>query len=126
LAWEKIGIVRDEGGLKGALRSIESMKIKCKHSETDAKIGEDMVESFRTTSILEMAECIARAALMRRESRGAHSRSDFPSEDGKWVANICCRKVNDKVVLSISKPKEMSGSMKKLVGKPKPKVHLLE
>jgi succinate dehydrogenase / fumarate reductase flavoprotein subunit len=33
-------------------------------------------------------EAIIRSALERKESRGAHSRSDFPDKDPKWLVNI--------------------------------------
>ena len=36
-------------------------------------------------SLLITAEAVARAALMREESRGAHTRLDFPGESEEWV-----------------------------------------
>jgi succinate dehydrogenase/fumarate reductase flavoprotein subunit len=37
---------------------------------------------------------IARSALMREESRGAHYRQDFPDKDANWLKNICCKPEN--------------------------------
>ena len=37
---------------------------------------------------LESAEMIIRAAMERKESRGAHYRTDYPSEDPKWLKPI--------------------------------------
>jgi succinate dehydrogenase / fumarate reductase, flavoprotein subunit len=40
--------------------------------------------------MLPTAETILRCALMRRESRGAHFREDFPEPDTEWEQNILC------------------------------------
>jgi succinate dehydrogenase / fumarate reductase, flavoprotein subunit len=40
--------------------------------------------------MLPTAETILRCALMRRESRGAHFREDFPESDAEWEQNILC------------------------------------
>jgi hypothetical protein len=38
-----------------------------------------------------VAEMLARSAMMREESRGAHYRQDFPDKDVNWLKNICCK-----------------------------------
>ena len=40
-------------------------------------------------NLVEVARLIARADLLREESRGSHYRSDFPHrDDGRWLRNI--------------------------------------
>jgi succinate dehydrogenase / fumarate reductase flavoprotein subunit len=47
-------------------------------------------------SLLVTAEAVARSALMRKESRGAHTRIDYEGERDEWVkCNIVCRKGSD-------------------------------
>ena len=42
------------------------------------------------------SEAVAQAALMREESRGAHTRIDFPSEKDEWLKyNVVIKKNND-------------------------------
>ena len=36
-------------------------------------------------SMLTVTEAVARSALVRKESRGAHSRTDFPKTDPEWA-----------------------------------------
>ena len=42
-------------------------------------------EALSMQSLLITTEAVARAALMREESRGAHTRDDFPGEREEWV-----------------------------------------
>ena len=61
----QVGVVRDEEGLTGALRQVAAL-----HRATDSRSFKAMADS---------ATLIAAAAIRRRESRGAHFRSDYPN-----------------------------------------------
>ncbi|MBI4894255.1 MAG: FAD-binding protein [Candidatus Aenigmarchaeota archaeon] len=126
LSWKSIGIVRDGDGLRKALAGLKKIRAECERKATKPRIGEGMEATFQVMSILDAAECIARSALERKESRGAHTRSDFPKEDERWLLNVCCRKSAGGISVSKRKLAPLSPAMKKLVGRPKPKNHLLE
>ena len=52
-------------------------------------------------NMLRVSECIARAALERTESRGGHTRDDYPATDDTWGAiNLHCRLDDDTVAIS--------------------------
>ena len=67
--WEKVGIVRDGQGLQDALVRLD--EIASRQLNT------------RSWNFVTLARLVAQAALARRESRGAHYRSDYPERDDK-------------------------------------------
>ena len=47
---------------------------------------------------LSFTQCIARSALIREESRGGHTRDDFPTMSAEWrKVNLVCRPVGEGV-----------------------------
>jgi L-aspartate oxidase len=68
--WEMVGILRDQQGLEKALHILEAWEacFKAQMSVEDLELG----------NMLCVGLAINRAALARRESRGAHYRFDFP------------------------------------------------
>ena len=51
--------------------------------------------------MLKVSECIARAALERQESRGGHTRDDFPGPTAEWAGlNVICSELDGSVSLS--------------------------
>ena len=89
--WDRAGIVRDGKKLKQALEEIATLK------ERAAKIASKGGRAFNlgwqqaldVRNLLAASELIARSALAREESRGAHYREDFPDTDNaNWLKNI--------------------------------------
>jgi len=67
-------------------------------------------------SMLIVSEAIARCALQREESRGAHSRVDFPEYDEKWSkVNSVISKDNGNMKISTSPLPEMPEELKSIV-----------
>ncbi len=91
IMWEKVGIVREGAKLREALDEIHSL---IQRSEKMRVTG---VSAFNLTwqqaldmrNMLIGSELIARSALLREDSRGAHYREDFPNMDNEnWLKNI--------------------------------------
>jgi L-aspartate oxidase len=72
LAWEHMGITRNGADLKTAIDRIQTYKL---HQKPGARLPDYDLRSIHT-----VAGLIARSALEREESRGAHFRTDFPKK----------------------------------------------
>ena len=82
LLWREVGLFREEGRLSRAVGALDDWA-----SSVDA-IPIDMITA-RVTSLVTVGRLIARAALRREESRGAHFRSDFPPRnDREWLRHV--------------------------------------
>jgi len=84
LMWDKVGIVRDGAGLAEASLTL-SMWQRSMPPPTDRP-------SHELANLLLAARLVTEAALMRRESRGAHFRTDFPETLDAWRRNIVFRR----------------------------------
>src|SRR5262245_12166742 len=93
-----VGIVRHAEDLKRGLEEIEKLKVAAEqvkaHGASQYNPGWDEALSLR--SLLITAEAVARAALIREESRGAHYRVDFEGERDECLTyNIVSRMNKD-------------------------------
>jgi succinate dehydrogenase flavoprotein subunit len=84
---DNVGIFRDEPGLVTALGKLEEYKERLEkvHVPVGSRAWNPSWNLCRDLrNMLTVAEAITRAALMREESRGAHSRLDFPQFSDYW------------------------------------------
>ena len=78
------GIYRDEAGLRAAANTIRELKERFHDVSIDDRsrtFNTDLVACLELENMLELAESIVHAGLERRESRGAHQRTDHPKRD---------------------------------------------
>jgi succinate dehydrogenase/fumarate reductase flavoprotein subunit len=81
---EHVGIYRDENRLKEAARLVGDLKARMKNAVVEDKdhvYNTDLISALELDFMLDVAETIVYTALARRESRGAHSRTDYPKRD---------------------------------------------
>ncbi len=113
------GIIRDGKELAEALGIVKRLKGDAKRMAVGGglKYNKGLVECFAVNSMLLSAEAILRSALMRKESRGAHTRKDFPKKSPEWRRNIICRYSSGKMELSTADvpalPKRLAHLVKK-------------
>ena len=86
---EKVGIFRDGVNLKAAVDELEDLLKKTKQITVKSKEragNPELEEAYRVPRMLKIALCVAKGALERTESRGAHYREDFlKRDDANWL-----------------------------------------
>ena len=86
---DKVGIFRDGKHLQEAVDELEKLYIRSKNISIKTKrmhANPELEEAYRVPKMLKIALCVAKGALDRTESRGAHSREDFPKRDDlNWL-----------------------------------------
>lgn len=118
-----VGIFRDEADLLTGLKKLQELKAQLdKLKVKDTKVynpGWHMSHDLR--NMLICSEAIAQSALARKESRGAHSRIDFPNTDAqlsKVNNSISCQ--NGEMKLSQTPLLEMPADLQQLFSKKEP------
>jgi len=87
---QKVGIFRNESDLQEAVDELEELLKRSKNIEVSRSkshaANPALENAYRTQKMLKVALTVAYGALLRRESRGAHSREDYPErDDANWL-----------------------------------------
>ena len=118
------GIVRSATNLQKGLEKILTLKdmfysqirIFQKNELNNDSLIKNFIVTLEVKSSLVVCKSIIRSAFMRKESRGAHFRSDFPTIDNDaWRVNIYCTKVDGKMILYKQNVKEVRGILKEVI-----------
>jgi L-aspartate oxidase len=75
LMWKEVGIVRTRAGLQKSVKTLEEMATRFAHPKTR--------RSYEASNLHRTALLVARSALAREESRGAHYRMEYPDHDDR-------------------------------------------
>jgi succinate dehydrogenase/fumarate reductase flavoprotein subunit len=99
IAGEKLSSVRNDPDLEKAIQEIEEVKKdlpKVSIANKSRKYNVEWVDALQIESMLLVIEMVARASLMRKESRSGLYRKDYPRTDWKnWTKNIVIKKGAD-------------------------------
>jgi fumarate reductase (CoM/CoB) subunit A len=82
--WLRLGIVRDGGGLRDGLLEVRRLRDELA-GRAPGSAWAVLAHAELDSSLLTAEACFV-AALHRRESRGAHFRSDYPDQDPDWAS----------------------------------------
>jgi succinate dehydrogenase / fumarate reductase flavoprotein subunit len=102
-----VGIIRRAGELTDALKRLQELKLRVGNVGAfgGRKYNPGWHLALDLRNMLVVSECTAKAALEREESRGGHTREDFPKMDPKWrLLNLVCSLDDEGDVLLERKP----------------------
>jgi len=86
---DNVGVYRDDKLLTAARDKVRELKDRygaVSIADCSAVFNTDLLEANELGYLLDLAEAMVAGALARTESRGAHSREDFPErDDARWL-----------------------------------------
>src|SRR6476619_6100874 len=88
-----VGIIRRKGELEQSITDLAALRPRVANvgATGGRKFNPGWHLALDLRNMLIVSECTARAALEREESRGGHTREDFPAMDDKWrQINLVC------------------------------------
>ncbi|MGW2508101.1 fumarate reductase/succinate dehydrogenase flavoprotein subunit [Streptomyces scopuliridis] len=89
-----VGIIRREPEMEQALEKLAELRVRAGRAgvEGHRQFNPGWHLALDLRNMLLVSECVARAALERTESRGGHTREDWPGMDADWRrVNLYCR-----------------------------------
>jgi succinate dehydrogenase / fumarate reductase flavoprotein subunit len=114
----RVGIVRSEEDLRIALEELDRLRTRAGRVKAGGNIqynpGWHLALDLK--NMIDISEAVTRAALLRTESRGAHTREDHPDSDKDWGRrNVIVRKRGDALLVADEPLPEMPVELKGLL-----------
>ena len=117
---QNVGIYRNERNMGDAVSTIKALREEYKTlgvGDKSKNFNTELLELIELRNLLDLALVTAESAKNRKESRGAHSREDFPDRnDEDWLKHTLATLKGDKVSIGY-KPVDISK------WQPKPRVY---
>lgn len=102
--FEDVGIYRSGSIMESALDKVLELKERFKHvhvTDTGKIFNTELLNAWELGNMLDVAELVTVCALNRTESRGGHSREDYPQRDDEhWLKHTLAWKEDGKVQIS--------------------------
>ena len=94
LMWEKVSIIRNEKNLNEALKELMEMEKSLNELKVEDKkqYNTDLQTALEVINMVQIATLVVKSAILRRESRGAHFREDYPETRDEWKKSIVLNK----------------------------------
>ena len=118
-----VGIIRTADEMRQALARLEQLAERARRVSVEGhrQYNPGWHLSLDLPNMMLVSQCIARAALERTESRGGHTRDDFPQTDPEWgKVNLVLRLTDDAGVSVARQPlPQMPGELRELFAEQK-------
>lgn len=96
LMWDQVGLVRSGERMEQTLRQFRELRDevlpRLRIPAGSRVVNRAWMEAMELRNMLDIAMSMVTASLLRKETRGAHYRTDFPDTDPQWDANILVRR----------------------------------
>jgi succinate dehydrogenase / fumarate reductase flavoprotein subunit len=100
---DNVGVFRVEAQMKTAIEKVHELQERYRHvsiEDKGVKYNTELLEAIELAYLLDLAEVTAESALARKESRGAHSREDYPERDDEnWLVHTLAYRTEQGVEL---------------------------
>jgi fumarate reductase (CoM/CoB) subunit A len=98
-----VGVLRNEDGLRRARQVLDEIKEKkignlCLTGERSFR---ELAGLLEVENLLTVGHLVTLAATLRRETRGAHNREDYPESDESWAKNILLQLENEQITVTM-------------------------
>lgn len=104
ILWDDAGPLRDKASLTAAIEKLKAIREEygnIRIRQDSLRFNNDLMEAIDVANMIDFGEIMARAALLREETRGGHYREDFPKKDDEsWLKNIVIKKQNNEMLIS--------------------------
>src|SRR5690606_9594845 len=89
IMWNKVGMARNEQGLREAISEIEAIRSEF-HREvfvpgTADELNPELEKALRVADFMELGQLMAQDALQRKESCGGHFREEYQDAEGETL-----------------------------------------
>jgi succinate dehydrogenase / fumarate reductase flavoprotein subunit len=112
-----VGIIRTSAEMEQALKDIAELRTRAARVTVEGhrQYNPGWHLAIDLKNMLLVSECIARAALERTESRGGHTRDDYPATDDRWgTINLHCLLDGDTVAVERRPLPQMPDDLREL------------
>jgi len=113
-----VGIIRTEAELNEAVGALDRLEERLDRVtvEGNRQFNPGWHLALDLRSMLTISKAVTRSALLRTESRGGHTREDFPKSDPQWgTKNVVTRKRGRQLELSTDPLPQMPEELRQLV-----------
>ena len=99
IMWEKAGVIRNQQSLLEAEKELTQLKEE-NLPKLFGRKPHEVMEAVEATNMFIVASLVVKAALARKESRGAHCRTDYPNQDDKnWLKHVVLTKKHEETIV---------------------------
>jgi succinate dehydrogenase / fumarate reductase flavoprotein subunit len=100
---DNVGVFRIEEQMQAAVDKVHQLQARYQRirlQDKGSRFNTELLEAFELGYLLDLAELTAESALARQESRGAHSREDYPERDDEnWLKHTLAYRTENGVEL---------------------------